>query len=168
MSLSNISLVNIRAGASRHGHVIEWVATMEVQGDAGEVPSYFSGQRLVESFGPANPVQGFLMASDVRPDRIRDHHGSVSHVVSRLSMGRPGRTFTVQIDGRFDDFHGGSGFVRGELDWFTEAALSRGIKWFFKQTYRHNGRFIAEFKVTRTIDSTRGYTLTKVRTPRTL
>ena len=73
--------------------------------------------------------------------------------VKFIDLGRPG-VFRVGPDGRFEDNHGGHGFVPGDcIRWFTEAALRRGIGWHFIQTYRHAGsnKVVGRFKVHRTI-----------------
>ena len=72
-------------------------------------------------------------------------------MLERLTPGRAG-TFTVDAQGHFEDFHGGHGFRNpADLDWFTPAALRRGVGWYFEQTYRHGSDVVGRFRVIRVI-----------------
>lgn len=134
----------------------EHVATMEVVSDErDEDLSQYAGERIVEQFGSPEAHRGYFEDADLNPEFRRQHHGSARYVAQHMQLGRPG-TFTVDRRGRFLDFHGGTG-LRGEndIEWFTPEALHRGIGWYFVQTYKHNGRAIARFKIIRII-TTRG------------
>ena len=144
MPIQAIQLVRLR----RRG-VAEAVATMQVKGD-GE-PASFQGERVQEVFGRPTIHRGFLQDSDLRPEFERDHGGRARNVLRQITAGRAGR-FEIDRNGQFLDYHGGHGFRNGNcLDWFTPDALRRGIGWYFIQTYRHGGRAISRYKVTRII-----------------
>lgn len=136
----------------RRESLVNWRATMEAQLEGSE-PSACEGEQIVESFGPPRPNPGRFDEGDLHPGYRVQHLGNVRHVLKFLDLGRPG-VFRVGPDGRFDDQHGGHGFVPGDcIRWFTEAALRRGIEWHFIQTYRHAGsnKVVGRFKVHRNI-----------------
>jgi hypothetical protein len=138
---------SIRMVSLRQRNALESIATMEVGGDLP--PSTYAGAEIVESFGNPRIYGRMMQDSDLNPELESEHHGSVRRALETVSPGRAGR-FTVGADGRFLDYHGGHGFTRLRvLEWFTEAALRRGIGWYFEQRYRCNEREIARFRVIR-------------------
>lgn len=155
MALDNIALVRLR-----RRNILEAIAIMEARGDGD--PSSFAGERIVESFGRPQLLRRYLMDSDLRPELVNEHRGRANSVLRQLDCGRPG-TFTVDRHGRFNDYHGGHGLRRGSyINWFTPEALSRGVGWYFVQTYRHNKQIVGKYKVIR-IFSERGIEIRKER-----
>jgi hypothetical protein len=156
MALNSIALSSLR-----RRNALEWVATMQAQGD-GE-PASLSGQEVVESFGMPRIYGQMLLDRDLRPELVSAHRGHARYVLEVITAGRAG-TFRVDPSGRFEDFHGGHGFRSGSyLNWFTPQALARGIGWYFEQTYRCNSRVVGRFQVIRIISSGSGVEVRKVR-----
>ncbi|MBX3606382.1 MAG: hypothetical protein KF788_13970 [Piscinibacter sp.] len=142
-----MALNRIRVENLRRRNPLEWIATMEVGGDRD--PSSYAGTEIVESFGNPRIYGRMMQNSDLRPEYQSEHQGNVRRALETITPGRAG-TFTVDGRGRFLDYHGGHGFTRLHvLEWFTEAALRRGIGWYFEQRYRCNGRQIGRYRVIR-------------------
>jgi hypothetical protein len=156
VALNSIALISLR-----RRNVVEWIATMEAQGD-GE-PSGFAGQRIVEAFSRPQIYNRMLQDRDLKPDMVAQHRGSATYVLGRITAGTPG-SFTVDRSGRFLDYHGGHGFRSGDcITWFTEAALERGIGWYIQQTYRHGSRIVGRYNVIRIISARSGVEVRKER-----
>ena len=144
MPMNRVMMVGLRPGGTA-----EWVATMKALGT--EEPRTYAGEQIRESFGMPRIYGRYLQDSDLRPELASQHRGHARYVLERLTAGRAG-TFTVDAQGHFEDFHGGHGFRNpADLNWFTPAALRRGVGWYFEQTYRHGREVVGRFRVIRVI-----------------
>src|SRR5262245_40995958 len=111
----------------------EFVATMAPVGEDGPSrdPAQFAGERIAERFGQPEAHRGDLKDTDLNPQYQNQHRGSARFVARQMVVGNAG-VFTVGRDGFFRDYHGGTGLRTGnDLNWFTPAALARGIGWYF-------------------------------------
>jgi hypothetical protein len=150
-------ITSIRLRSIRRRNRAEFVAVMQPVGDNGPPanPGQFAGERISERFSRPEAHRGYLMDSDLVPQYQNQHRGSARYVARKMVLGHAG-VFTVEQDGFFRDYHGGTGLQRGsDLQWFTPQALARGIGWYFVQTYFYNNRAVGRFKIIR-IFSTQG------------
>ena len=143
-------ITSIRLVSLRRSRPNEFVAQMAVVGEGrDEDPGRYAGERVRERFGRNERHGRMLRNEDILPSVASQLGGQAARTVARnMALGREG-IFTVGRDGKFRDYHGMWVRVDYARQIFTPAALARGIGTYFVQTYYHERRALARFKVVR-------------------
>ena len=150
-------ITSINLAWLRRSRADEFVAQMVVVGDGpNDSPARYAGERIRERFGRNERHGRLLRNGDILPSAASQLGGQPARTVARnLAQGDEG-TFTVGRDGKFFDYHGMTVRADYARQIFTPAALARGIGTYFVQTYYHENRAVARFKVVRIFTCDRG------------